>query len=236
MFNWFPYTNFHNLNLDWILKKLKDIPTKVSQLENDAGYVTAASAGIITSVNGQTGDVVLDASDVGAVQSVNGQTDVVSLDASDVGAVPTGQGIPTGGAAGEVLVKSSNTDYDVSWSSQSEAITELWVNSDPSSNFGAQTVSLPANSCTEFEIVFQYASNRDFVCGSCKIKPGEKCIYSVAATTNEDAGNFSGALIRGVSSSTQTSIVFKDAHAAEPNNNTVNNVFMIPLRILGYTY
>ena len=79
----------------------------------------------VTSVNGQTGDVTLDASDVGAlpddtpipektsdlqndsgyvnqtqaanaapVQSVNGQTGDVSLDASDVGALPDNTPIP----------------------------------------------------------------------------------------------------------------------------------------------
>lgn len=79
----------------------------------------------VTSVNGQTGDVTLDASDVGAlpvntpipektsdlqndsgyvnqtqaanaapVQSVNGQTGDVSLDASDVGALPDDTPIP----------------------------------------------------------------------------------------------------------------------------------------------
>lgn len=134
MFNWFPYTNFHNLNLDWILKKLKDIPTKVSQLENDAGYVTSASAGIITSVNGQTGDVVLNASDVGAAdasagipdggtsgqvlaKASNDDLDVEwkTLAASDVGAAPAAAGIPSGGTTGQLLAKESDDDLDVHW-------------------------------------------------------------------------------------------------------------------------
>ena len=65
-------------------------------------YVTAEQAkGLapVQSVNGQTGAVVLDASDVGAlpdtyvapVQSVNGQTGNVVLDASDVGALQDNQ-------------------------------------------------------------------------------------------------------------------------------------------------
>jgi hypothetical protein len=74
-------------------------------------------AGGVDSVNSQTGDVVLDASDVGAypdtnpssfvdaagasaaapVQSVNGDTGVVVLDAADVGAVPTSRTISTSG-------------------------------------------------------------------------------------------------------------------------------------------
>lgn len=42
------------------------IPVKVSELQNDAGFITAAQAPV-QSVNGQTGAVVLDASDVGAL-------------------------------------------------------------------------------------------------------------------------------------------------------------------------
>lgn len=100
LFNRFPYTNFHALNLDWLINKFKDlansIPTKVSQLENDSGYITSAQSGAVDSVNGMTGAVVLDADDVGAlpdnytapVASVNGMTGAVVLDADDVGALP----------------------------------------------------------------------------------------------------------------------------------------------------
>lgn len=100
----FPWTNLHELNLDWIIANLKKcmqavkkIPTKVSQLDNDAGYITSAQAGTVFSVNGYTGIVNLDATDVGAlpttytppVDSVNGQTGSVSLSYSDVGALPS---------------------------------------------------------------------------------------------------------------------------------------------------
>ena len=81
MFNRFPYTDFNKLNLDWIMRKLKE-------------QVSTA----VNSVNGKTGIVVLNANDVGAlpdsytppaapVDSVNGQTGTVVLTASDVGAM-----------------------------------------------------------------------------------------------------------------------------------------------------
>ena len=44
MFEQFPYANFHEINLDWIIQKLKDIE---------------AGTNLVLSVNGQTGDVVL---------------------------------------------------------------------------------------------------------------------------------------------------------------------------------
>ena len=89
----------------------------VSLLFNDAGYITSLDVPVL-SVNGQTGNVVLDADDVGALQtgdnitelsnnagyitsadipdspvlSVNGQTGAVTLNASDVGAATAAQG------------------------------------------------------------------------------------------------------------------------------------------------
>lgn len=36
MYTTFPYSNFQNLNLDWILKQVKDIPTVIEQSINNA--------------------------------------------------------------------------------------------------------------------------------------------------------------------------------------------------------
>lgn len=67
------------------------------------------AAAPVDSVNGQTGAVVLDASDVGAlpdtyaapVDSVNGQTGAVVLDASDVGALPDTYAAPVSSVSGK---------------------------------------------------------------------------------------------------------------------------------------
>lgn len=91
----YPYTDFNKVNLDWIMRKLKE---QVS--------------GLVASVNGKTGDVVLTASDVGAlptsytppVTSVNGNT----------GAVVT-HDIPSGGTSGQVLAKVDSDDYNTHW-------------------------------------------------------------------------------------------------------------------------
>lgn len=56
------------------LGKADTVPTKVSELTNDANYITAAQA---------------------PVQSVNNKTGTVSLTASDVGALPADTAIPT---------------------------------------------------------------------------------------------------------------------------------------------
>ena len=113
----FPYTNFHRLNLDWLMKAVeklvedvKKIPTKTSQLINDSGFVNsaaAAAAAPVQSVNGMTGDVIVPGGGGGAVDSVNGQTGVVVLTASDVGAKPASYEAPVqsvNGATGAVTI------------------------------------------------------------------------------------------------------------------------------------
>ena len=125
----YPGTSYTEINLDWIMRKLKQ------QIE-----------GLVASVNGKTGNVILDASDVHAlpdtyippaapVDSVNGKTGTVVLDYTDVGALPdtytppaapvqsvntqTGDVVlpipPSGGSMGQVLAKDTNADYDYSW-------------------------------------------------------------------------------------------------------------------------
>ena len=103
--NNFPYTDLHEININKFLKAIKNLLgghggeylRKKSNIPFDYEWsVINGPSGSVTSVNGQTGAVVLDASDVGAlpdsytpppapVQSVNGQTGAVVLDASDVG-------------------------------------------------------------------------------------------------------------------------------------------------------
>lgn len=125
----YPGTSFTEINLDWIMRKLKE-----------------QISGLVASVNGKTGNVVLDYTDVGAlpdtytppaapVDSVNGQTGTVVLDYTDVCALPdtytppaapvqsvntqTGDVVipvpPSGGTMGQVLAKDTSTDYDYSW-------------------------------------------------------------------------------------------------------------------------
>lgn len=65
-----------------------DIPTKVSQLQNDSGFITDAG---VTSFNGSIGAVTYNA----PVTSVNSKTGAVSLNAFDVGALPDSTTIPT---------------------------------------------------------------------------------------------------------------------------------------------
>lgn len=90
-----PYSTMQQLNLDWILDRIRrflpDTGTKgqvLTRTKDGAAWADPeAASGAVSSVNGKTGAVVLDAEDVGAlpdsytapVTSVNGQTGDVSL-------------------------------------------------------------------------------------------------------------------------------------------------------------
>ena len=103
----YPFPDMQQLNLDWILGRLKAMMkflppggavgqilrrTSTGAEWSDEGALEQA----VTSVNGQTGDVELTASDVGAlpstytppVVSVNSKIGSVTLNAADVGALP----------------------------------------------------------------------------------------------------------------------------------------------------
>lgn len=101
--NKFPYSNFHDINLDWILSKLKNAVFSVNgQQPDDDGNIDLPSVAGVSSVNGvgpdSLGNVTLTASDVSAmpdsysapVSSVNNKTGAVSLTAFDIGAMPAG--------------------------------------------------------------------------------------------------------------------------------------------------
>jgi hypothetical protein len=56
---------------------------------------------------------------------------------------PAGPGVAAGGSAGQVLAKVSAADYDTKWVNP-PAWDLLWTNASPTSQFAAQTVSIPA--------------------------------------------------------------------------------------------
>lgn len=125
----FPYSSMQEINLDWILTKVKNILRFVPD-DGSVGQILRRTAhgaewsneqgggGAVDSVNGQTGTVVLTASDVGAlpdtytapVDSVNGQTGTVVLSIpTDTGDLTNGAGYVTAaGAAAAAPVQSVN--------------------------------------------------------------------------------------------------------------------------------
>jgi hypothetical protein len=91
LFEHFPYTNFHDLNLDWLLKKVKELVDKVAELGNK-----------IT-------DLISDNN-----KNSNAINDIYQT-------LENTKGIPAGGMAEQVLTKKSDKDYDVEWTDSSSS-------------------------------------------------------------------------------------------------------------------
>ena len=122
--NLFPNTNFHSLNLDWILSQIRKAVYSVNGQTPDAnGNVNLATVAGVTAVNGVgpdgQGNVQLTPADVGAlptsyqapVQSVNQKTGYVMLTPADVGALPASYQAPVdsvNGQTGAVVLNASD--------------------------------------------------------------------------------------------------------------------------------
>lgn len=100
MFHGFPYTNFHDLNLDWIIKTVKILFNKsvfsINNVEpDDDGNVTITGAelgavGTVNNIAPVDGNVTLTASDVGAVAQGVGVTKVNGFGPDSSGNVLSG--------------------------------------------------------------------------------------------------------------------------------------------------
>ena len=90
------------------------VPTKVSDLTNDAGYITG------TQVPSNETDPTVPAWAKAASKP--------SYTASEVGALPSNtpiHNVPSGGTTGQVLTKSSNSDYALTWSTPSGSVSSV---------------------------------------------------------------------------------------------------------------
>lgn len=91
MFEHFPYTNFHDLNLDWILRHIKSLKDRLEDLIKEYNKTKVPGGGLANQVLTKKSD---------------SDYDMIWKDSS---------GIPAGGSAGDILTKNSAADYDASW-------------------------------------------------------------------------------------------------------------------------
>ena len=107
------------LELQTVEDKIPTIPTKVSAFENDVGYLTqhqslanyALKSELPKNVSDLTNDAKYITASGAPVQSVNGKTGTVSLNANDVGALPSTTTIPVVNNA-KLTVQKNGVDVD----------------------------------------------------------------------------------------------------------------------------
>lgn len=146
-----------------------------------------------------------------------------------------GVGVPSGGNAGDVLVKSSSTDYATQWSSPSNAgciqMELLWTNPNPSSAFAAQTIALDM-SYDAFIISFTSSPGSSSVLVT-SVLVGQSCVAQYLAGTNGEAsGNlvaFKRTAIKGSTGIEFTRVVFASGSWADYSAQTV----LVPFQIYG---
>ena len=152
----------------------------------------------------------------------------------------TGEGIPNGGTSGQVLIKNSNTDYDVSWSSLSNTIIELpatlalWV-------LGKDSPSAPQDPPTEEELTNYMTQAQDELNGLTGLEYCEamitngtlfKCSNRIGLANRKD--RYNDFLYMWVSVSTVDTNDINSYHIETLNgntahfitNDTINNTFL----------
>lgn len=152
----------------------------------------------------------------------------------------TGEGIPNGGTSGQVLMKNSNTDYDVSWSSLSNTIIELpatlalWV-------LGKDSPTAPQDPPTEEELTNYMTQAQDELNGLTGLEYCEamvingtlfKCSNRIGLANRKD--RYNDFLYMWVSVSTVDTNDINSYHIETLNgntahfitNDTINNTFL----------
>ena len=120
LFEHFPYTNLHTLNLDWILRKMKELSDKVDNIEDVSDEVGALDDRV-----SDLEDTVGGFDDrIDELERSDGEQDEAIADHEDrlddlEDAVAAFHGVPPGGASGQVLAKASAADYALTWVNQS---------------------------------------------------------------------------------------------------------------------
>lgn len=131
-------------------------------------------------------------------------------------------GIPSGGFDGQVLTKSSATDYATEWALPL-SMKLLWTNASPGSSFAGQTIPLDLSGYSMIAIASFYAVNN-------MIETWSFCTVGVTGWLY----HFVNYRQRRNITATASSVIFGNGEeAAQTGNLGTNNSVMIPYKIFG---
>lgn len=132
-----------------------------------------------------------------------------------------GVGVPSGGDAGDILVKSSSVDYATEW--EHKGMDLLWTNTSPATAFGAQTIALDLTMYDMAMILYKYSSTtsgQQFQLEHIVSKNDGEVIMLYG--TGQGAGVFRTASVTG------SGVAFSAVY-----NSTLSNAEIIPYKIYG---
>ena len=183
----------------------------------------------ISAITGGHNVTITDA-DHPAGQSFNVMDGIDGTDGQDG---QNGVGVPSGGTAGQVLTKSSSTDYDTEWALPF-SMKLLWTNSKPTSDFAAQTLAIDVSDYDFIAVEHKVYSSLD----QRRIDYGAVGSQFGLIHPASGGGYFSSASnqagIRGCDTSTPTQVTFGNAFNSTAGGQfgTSNNR-CVPYRIYG---
>lgn len=91
-FQGWPFSNLHNVNLNWILTQLQEVFRRLTELQDRIDRISISTG--VLSVNGKSGVVTLNAEDVGALPITTPIPSRISDLKNDLG-FQTGQEVQT---------------------------------------------------------------------------------------------------------------------------------------------
>ena len=104
--------------------------------------------------------------------------------------------------------------------------TILWTNSNPTSNFGNQTITLNSDDYDLYEIIYQQSTSNNRTLNSGKIKPLTGTILHYSTSLN---------YYRATSQTDKKSMSFDEGNSCYSYAQaTANNQIIIPLYVIGY--
>lgn len=111
----------------------------------------------------------------------------------------------------------------------------LWTNPNPNQHFWAQTITLAANNCDLFYVVYEQSINDHTIFpGSSLFRPGEATAFmNINGSSNGYVGGVN-ALIRRITASTQTSITFQNAYTIGQAPSTDRGDLGVPVAVYGF--